>query len=103
MPFVQFLIMVDCGLIVACLVVLGLLVLVQRHSWRRVQSGNREGHEPAGRHEQGERRRRHRGERNRVRGIARTVDLRQAGGVSVAELREREQADDLRYYPKGEV
>jgi hypothetical protein len=33
--------------------------------------------------------------------VRRTVELGQAGGRSVAELREREGAEGMRYYPKG--
>jgi hypothetical protein len=96
MPLVRLLIIADCCLLAVLLLLMGILGLVQRCDRRREPGESR------GRHEQRERRGRHRQEGHGTRGVGRTVELGQTSGRSVAELREREGADELRYYPKVE-
>jgi len=78
--FVRLLVAVDVCLITACLVVISILVLLRR----RDQGGGREQHHQ------------HRRHRRDGTGAHRV-------GESVAEIREREGADRLRYYPRGQV
>lgn len=78
MPFVRLLVITDCCLIASCLMMLGILVLLQRHDQQRDHNESRGRH---GRH------------RREDTGI-------QRAGSTVASLREREYADELRYYPE---
>jgi hypothetical protein len=103
MPLMRLLVIADGCLLVVLLVLMGILGLVQRHDRQRKQEESRGRHEQPGRHEQRERQGRHRGEGDEGHGVRRTVELGQAGGRSVAELREREGAEGMRYYPKGEA
>lgn len=82
MPFVRLLVISDCCLMVACLVIIGLLVLLQKRNRLGSQMKNQRRHEQRGRH--------HREQQgaHRVSG-------------TVASLRERERADELPYYPRG--
>jgi hypothetical protein len=56
MPLVRLLVITDCCLLAACLVMIGILGLLRWHDRRLAQGGRR------GRHEQGERQGRHRQE-----------------------------------------
>lgn len=99
MPLVRLLLIADCCLLVALLVLIGILALFNRHDRRRKQGESR------GRHGQGERQGRHRRVRQENEGgleVGGSVESGQAGRRSVVELREREGAEGLRYYPEGE-
>lgn len=82
MPFVRLVVIADCCLIAVCLVVIGLLGLVGWHGQWRIQSGDQGDCEPQGRH------------RLEEQGAHRVCE-------SVAEIRERERAEGMRYWPKG--
>ena len=73
MPLVRLLVITDCCLLAACLVMIGILVLLE---W--CVPNQRQG--------------RHRHE---------STGLHRVGG-SVASIRQRERADELRYYPKSD-
>lgn len=82
MPVVWLLAIIDCCLAAACLV-LGLRALLRR---RDRDHGKRHGRpEQQGRHRQ---------ERHEIGGVHRVSE-------SVADIRQRERADDLRYYPNA--
>lgn len=98
MPLMRLLVIADGCLLMVLLVLMGILGLVERHDRQRKQGESR------GRHEQRERQGRHRREGQENESgleVGGSVELGQAGGRSVAELREREGADGLRYYPSG--
>jgi hypothetical protein len=82
MPLVRLFIIADCCLLAALLIVTGILMLLKRHD-RRAQGEGRGRHEQQGRHRQ------------------ESAGVHGEGG-SVAALREREHADELRYWPGRE-
>jgi hypothetical protein len=83
MSLVRLFIITDCCLLAALLIATGILMLLKRHDGRRAHGESRGRHEQQGRH---------RRESNGVPGVS----------GSVAALREREHADELRYYPGRE-